>query len=489
MDQRLRALDYLFRPRSVAFVGATEKLQKWGFIVFNNLITGGYEGKLYPVNPGRETVLGLTAYPSVRDIPGEVDLAVFTVPAREVPAALDDCLMKRVKAGVVISAGFKELGGEWADVEMEMVRKARAGGMVLVGPNGQGICNPAAKLFAWMPHLYFPRPGKVAVISQSGNVQGILVEEVQKAGFGVSKGVSSGNEADLRSEDYYEYLANDPETEVILSYIEGVTDGRRFIEGARRAGAIKPIIALKGGRTSSGISAARSHTGAMAVDDRLFEAACRQAGIVRARTMDEAGIIAGSFLNRPLPRGKRVGIITGGGGLGVVAADTCAELGLDVVKLSEGTLARIGAMMPAWWSPGNPVDLVAGMNFQVVMPVMDLLMKSGEIDSLLLLFIGPPRSKEQEQAARNPQTEQLHKMWKAMSKMFAAFGDALLKKMRELRVPIYVVSNFNPAGEAGNGVPGPDHVSLFPTIESGCAAISAGARYHEWKEGQGRGTF
>jgi acyl-CoA synthetase (NDP forming) len=486
MDQRLKALDHLFRPRSVAFVGATEKLNKWGFIVFNNLITGGYEGRLYPVNPGRATVLGLTAYPSVRAIPGDVDLAVFTVPAKEVPAALDDCLHKRVKAGVVISAGFKELGGEWADVEAELVKKARAGGMVLVGPNGQGICNPAAKLFAWMPHLYFPRPGSVAVISQSGNVQGILVAEVQKAGFGVSKGVSSGNEADLRSEDYYEYLAEDPETEVILSYLEGVSDGRRFIAGARRASEKKPIIALKGGRTGSGSSAARSHTGAMAVDDRLFDAACRQAGIVRARTMDEAGIIAGSFLNRPLPRGKRVGIITGGGGLGVVAADACAELGLEVVKLSDATLAKIGAMMPAWWSPGNPVDLVAGMNFQVVIPVMDLLMQSNEIDALLLLFIGPPRSKEREAVARNAQTEELQKMWKTMSKMFAAFGDALLKKMRGLSVPIYVVSNFTPDGEPVNGAPGPDHVSIFPTIESACAAMSAGARYFEWRKGRGR---
>jgi acyl-CoA synthetase (NDP forming) len=180
---------------------------------------------MYPINPGRDSVLGYKAYPNVRDIPGDVDMAVFTVPAAKVVDAVEDCVAKKVKAGVIISAGFKELGGESADMEKQMVKTARAGNMVLVGPNGQGICSPSTKLFPWMPHSYHPPVGSVGVISQSGNIQSMLIEGVIKSGFGVSKCVSSGNEADLRSEDFFAYLAEDDETNVILAYIEGITDG------------------------------------------------------------------------------------------------------------------------------------------------------------------------------------------------------------------------------------------------------------------------
>ena len=226
----------------------------------------------------------MKAYRSVRDIPGDVDLAVLTVPAKHVVGAMEDCAAKGVQAAVVVSAGFRELGGDSARMEDELVRIADDAGMAVVGPNGQGICCPGNGLYPWMP-LFYPPDGSVGFVCQSGNILNMLIGHVLDAGFGVSKAVSSGNEAQLKTEDYIEYLAHDPDTQVIAAYIEGVEDGRRFLEKARRAALAKPVVVLKGGRSESGSAAARSHTGAMAVSERMFEAACRQAGVVLTRTI------------------------------------------------------------------------------------------------------------------------------------------------------------------------------------------------------------
>ncbi len=478
MEERLKNLDYLFHPRSIAFVGATETIGKWGFIIFNNLISGGYEGKLYPVNPGRKSVLGFKAYPSVRDIPDEVDLAVFTVPARQVVTTMDDCLARGVKAGLVISAGFKEMGGEYLALEAELLAKARAGGMLFVGPNSQGICCPAEKHYSWMPNFY-PPPGSIGVVSQSGNVQNILIAGVVTSGFGIAKAVSSGNEADLRKDDYFEYYAHDPTVEVILSYVEGITEGRRFIERVRAVTKEKPVIILQGGRTQSGMAAAASHTGALAVSDRLFESVCKQSGIIQVGSVDEAGIIATSFLNRPLPRGRRVGIVTGGGGLGVIAADLCTDLGLEVARLSPETLNRIGKLMPNWWVPGNPVDLVAGLRFDTIHPIIEILMKSGEVDSVMFIFIGPPDI----EGTRTPRSDRgidLSKMWDVMSKQFGNYAAALFDLMHELKIPLYPVTNhrFDENIQDRN-----KRLVSYLTIDSACRAIDAMARYHEYCEG------
>jgi acyl-CoA synthetase (NDP forming) len=481
METRLNNLDYVFNARSIAFVGATETMGKWGFLILNNIITGGYEGKIYPVNPGRDTILGLQAYPTVRDIPEEVDLAVFTVPARLVMGALDDCVAKGVKAGVVISAGFKELGGEGVEMEKELVRKAREGGMVLIGPNCQGVCCPGNRLYPWMPILFHPPRGKIAYVSQSGNILNMLIGRAVYAGFGASKGVSSGNEADLKTEDYFSYFLEDEETDVIVSYIEGVNDGRRFIERARSASSVKPIVALKGGRTRSGISAARSHTGAMAVSEDLFEAACRQAGITLAWSIDEAGITAASFVNRPLPKGRRVGIVTGGGGLGVIASDVCSEEGLDIVQLSPQTLEKIGKLMPDWWVPGNPIDLVAGLDFTVIKPVIEILMKSGEVDAVMFLWIGAPRREKPDLAGKGG--VDISGVWDMIRQHFKDYAGELYDLMQELQVPLYVASNVQAADLADSSDEGDGrYLMVYDSVESACRAIRAMATYHEFRE-------
>ncbi len=488
VQRNLENLDRMFFPRSVAFVGATESPNKWGNLIFENMLAGGYEGQIYPVNPGRESVFGYKAYPSVRDIPGEVDLAVLAVPTAGMEAAVEDCAAEGVKAAVAISAGFKELGGDNAQREMELVRRARAGGMLLAGPNGQGICCPKNKLFPWMPP-YFPPDGRVAVISQSGNIQGLLVSEVVNYGFGVSKGVSSGNEADLKTEDYFRYLADDPDTEVILSYMEGVNGEHTFLDSARQASLRKPLVILKGGRTGSGVAAARSHTGAMAVSERIFESACRQLGIACAHTISEAGILASSFLNRPLPRGRRVGILTGGGGLGVLAADGCSEAGLQVATLSQKTLEAIGKHMPPWWVAGNPVDLVAGLNYEAVLHAIEILLTCGEIDALMVLFIMQQQDLDPSPIYVNESRERVRERRNHMFKMMGALPRLLFDAMHRFGVPIYSVSNLRRRPpRQGETAKMDKRMTVFRTIEDACATIRAMADRHAFLQNAGLGS-
>jgi len=484
--RRLDNLDYLFNPRSIAFVGATQAKVKWGFIVFNNLIVAGYEGALYPVNPGHTELMGMPCYPSVRDIPADVDLAVFTVPAASVPGALDDCAAKGVKAGLVISAGFSELGEEGAAREAELVRKADEAGMVLVGPNCQGVCCPASHLYPWMPPFY-PPAGSVGVICQSGNILNMLIGEALDAGFGISKGVSSGNEAQLKTEDFFSYLAGDPSTEVIVAYIEGVEDGRRFFEMSREAALAKPVVVLKGGRTSPGMKAAASHTGALAVSADVFESACRQAGLTVAGTIEEAGIVASSFVNRPLPKGRRVGIVTGGGGLGVISADACYDMGLEIPALSSETLDKVGALLPEYWVPGNPIDLVAGLDLTVVQPILEALMTSGEVDSVLFIFIESQRSKGVKIQDAGGLGIEVGALWDMMTAKLAGYLKELYGLAAETGVPLYVASNFDRVGGAEPGtLGGGDNRMVYIDVESACTAIAAMCDYGDFRRGAGR---
>jgi acyl-CoA synthetase (NDP forming) len=479
LTDEYKNLDYVFNPGSIAFVGATEAKAKWGFIILNNLLSGGYDGRLYPVNPGHQSIMGFECYPSVRDIPDDVDLTVFTVPGNQVVRAIDDSVAKGVKAALVVSAGFREVGGEGAKLEKELVRKADAAGMVLVGPNGQGVACPKNRLYPWMPN-FFPPDGRMGFVCQSGNILNMLIGQALSSGFGVSKAVSSGNEAQQRTEDFLTYFADDRETDVIVSYIEGLEDGRRFLELAREATRLKPIVLLKGGRSSGGVKAARSHTGAMAVEGQLFDSACRQAGIAVTRTIQEAGTTASAFVNRPLPRGRRVAIVTGGGGLGVIAADACADYGLGVAELSRETLDSIGRLLPDHWAPGNPVDLVAGLDLSVIKPVLETIIRSGEADSVLFIFVAAERSRSISTTKTGGKGLDVSHFWDTMTEQLGTVFEELYLLSHELEVPLYVTSNLSPAmgrQRADGAGPAP-----FADVESACAAISAMAQYYEYRQ-------
>ncbi len=484
-NTRLTHLDALFNPKTIAFIGASEETNKWGFIVFNSILRGGWQGRIYPVNPGRQTVLGIKACNSVTDITEEIDLAVMTVPAKYVPMVIDDCLSMKIKAGLIISAGFREMGGEQKRIEGEMVARARAGGMVLVGPNCQGIFCPSSRLYAHMPRHFFIPPGKVAVVSQSGNISNMLVGAVYEAGQGIAMGVSSGNEADLRLEDYLTYMAGKADVEAIVAYIESVPEGRRFFEQAARVTRHKPVVVLKGGRTPSGKKAASSHTGALAVEDALFADICRQTGIVRAHTIEEAGILAASFVNRPLPRGNRVAIMTGGGGLGVVAADICSDKGFNVVSLSDETIGKLKKHLPDWWVPGNPVDLVAGNRFDTILPIMEILLKSNEIDAMIFTFVGPPKIDRTDITEDERRGLEPPNLFESLGAFIPAFIDQVQALSFETGVPVFPVFSLpemiqTPFVEMAIEKPG----AIYKDVEPACRALTAMYEYRRFCQKQ-----
>jgi len=354
----VKQLDPILKAKSVAFVGATASPAKWGFSVIQRALKSGYRGAIYPINPSGGEILGLKVYPDVNDVTEDIDLAVFTVPAERMPQVMESCIKKRIKGGVIISADFSETGERGKALEDETIRIARSGGLRLIGPNGMGIWTSAVQLnVALEPE---PSPGPLAFISQSGTYGGGLAQIAKIKGYGLSKFLSIGNQADLTASDLLQYLGFDPDTKVIVLYMEGFKDGRRFFEVAREVVKKKPIVIYKGGSTAVGARATMSHTASIAGTDEIFDAMCRQAGILRAREVEHLFVMAEAFLGRVLPRRNRVGII-GSGGQGVVTVDSCASLGLEVPQLDEEAQLRMKASLPLHAPiPNNPVDFAGG---------------------------------------------------------------------------------------------------------------------------------
>ncbi|MBN1375304.1 MAG: CoA-binding protein [Dehalococcoidia bacterium] len=378
----------LFQSRSVALVGASNDRSKWGFVMLKHLLEGGFRGAIYPVNANEGEILGLKVYKSISDIPAIPDLAVLSVPATAVLRVMDECIAKGIKAGVVITAGFAELGETGAGMQQEIAAAAARAGMSVIGPNCNGFMSPWNKQYVQFPAFTVPA-GNIAVISQSGNVMDSLARQVMIHGQGCSICIAIGNEAVLHSEDYLEYLGDEPHTKVIMCYIEGFKDGRRFLKVASEVSKKKPIVMVKAGKTSAGARAAASHTASIAGSDAIFDAVCQQAGVIRAKSLDEMLDISMAFLRQPLPKGRRVGIITGGGGWGVLGADTCAELGFEVVKLPDATISELDKLLPPWWNRGNPVDLVAGSKPDNIIKAVEMMIQCPVVDCVMFLSIAP----------------------------------------------------------------------------------------------------
>ena len=347
-------LDYLFNPRSVAVIGASGNMVKWGFHILNLLLVkGGRE--IYAVNKNEADVLGLKTYRSVKDVPGPVDLAVITVVYRDIPAVMEDCVQKGVKGAVIISGGLAETGEAGAGIERQVVEIARRGGMRLVGPNCMGHFDTNSGLYT-VPYLPPSNKGYLSLIAQSGNASQAIVHAASERGLGFSKYISSGNEADLHFEDYLEYLAQDEQTKIILGYVEGFREGRRFFELAKEITRKKPVVILKAGRTEAGKRAAQSHTASLAGSDTICEAAFKQCGVIRVDDISELIDVVLALAGQPLPRGRRVAVFSTGGGPAVMAADALTGHGLELPKLSPKTMDKLNATFTPRWSRNNPIE-------------------------------------------------------------------------------------------------------------------------------------
>ena len=382
----------MFNPRSVAIIGASRTIGKWGFTFTLHLIGGGYRGTIYPINPAGGQIMGLRVYRTLGEIPGPVDLAFILLPPEKVAAAITECGDLGIPACVVITAGFAELGKRGKALEADIAQAAREANIAMIGPNCAGIISTEPAHLYCMMQPDFPPSGHIAVVSQSGNIAGSMQFMLWKQDIGVSRCVSVGNQALITTEDILEYLIDDDLTRVVVSYIEGVEDGERFMDVATRLTRKKPLIVIKGGTSDRGVSAARSHTGAIAGSDIVFDAVCRQCGIIRVADVEDLIDTAVAFLSQPIPRGDRVGIVANGGGWAVLTADACTEAGLDVAPLPEETLRRLDERLPAWWNRQNPVDMVAGMSRGAFFKAVEIMAQCDAIDGIITLGFGYGRA-------------------------------------------------------------------------------------------------
>lgn len=351
-----KELEPLFKPKSIAVIGASTKPGKIGYEIVRNLLEYGFEGKIYPVNPKAKEILGLKAYPNIKDIPGEVDMAVISIPADKVLDVVKDCGEKGVKVLVVITSGFSEVGNE--ELEEKLVETARKYGMRVLGPNIFGIVYTPNKMNA----TFGPKdilPGGIAFITQSGALGIALMGWTILEEIGLSAVVSMGNMADIDVMEVSEYLADDPNTKVITIYLEGLKpgSGRRFLEIMKKVSEKKPVIVVKSGRSERGAAAAASHTGSLAGADKVYDAAMKQTGILRALNIEEMFDWARAFALLPLPKGENAVIITNGGGAGVMATDAAADYGVKLMDPPEDLKEKFRKHMPWFGSPKNPVDL------------------------------------------------------------------------------------------------------------------------------------
>ena len=378
-------MERFLAPRSVALIGLSRATGEGSFNLLENLLNQGYGGRIYPVNPHAQEILGVRCYATASEIPEAVDLAVVLTPRGLVPGVVNECTKRGIKAIIVVSQGFADADDEGKRLQQEMTRIAHRGGARLIGPNTFGTVNAFHRFSTAFMKLEL-KPLPIGLICQTG------VMFIGFPGFRLfGKGIDLGNACDIDFPDCLDYFGDDPEIKLIVLHIEGLSDGRRFVETARRVVRRKPILALKTGRSKAGAEAARSHTGSLSGSDKVYDASFKQAGVIRAGDIEELGDIVRGFMHLPPMRGRRLGVasITGAGG--IIAADACDRYGLQLAPLSTKALDKIAAMSPPWMSVGNPVDMwpasmISGHTYDhVVKTTLEALLGDDGVDAVLYM--------------------------------------------------------------------------------------------------------
>lgn len=381
-------MDMLFSPETVAVIGASGKRGKIGYAIMENFVRGKFRGKAYPVNPSSKSIMGRKSYPSVMDVPGKVDLAVIVVPAKIVPAVLKECVQKKVRAAVIVSSGFSEIGGEGRAREELCSRIISGSGMRVLGPNCIGVLDVKTgtdTLFLSMDRLGRPPLGGISFVSQSGAVGSTILDWLSSEGIGISKFIAYENGMDIDESDSIEYLDRDPETRVIALYIEGVRDGRKFINAARKCKT--PILVLKGGKTEFGSKAAFSHTGRLAGSSRVYSGIFRQCGAIEVSSWQELFNTAKGLALQPRPKGRRLAIVTDGGGFGVLAADVAEREGLLLPEPTPQMKKVFRKSFPIYATLHNPIDITGDTNAERYKVAMEACLKSGRYDGVLAITL------------------------------------------------------------------------------------------------------
>ncbi len=391
MRTQVKNLRYIFRPNSIAIVGASGSPAKVGAVVLKNLIEGNYSGRIYPINPKYEELMGLKCHPTVNAVKGKIDCAIIATPAQFVPKILEQCGKKKIRGVVVLSGGFAEVGN--VELEKQLKKTADRHDIAVIGPNCLGILNPYQRvdsIFLPMYKLKRPRPGGISFVTQSGATGTCVVDLAAKYGVGVSKFISYGNGTVIDENDLLEFLEKDKKTDEILLYIEGTKDGKRLLKIMERVNRKKPIVVLKAGRGKKASEAAFSHTGNLAGNYLAYDAAFRQSKVVVAHSLDELFEFVKIF-NQALPKGKRIGIVTNGGGLGVLTTDVIEENKLELAEFSEDTVRALKKILPSYANAANPLDVIADADSELYRKALDIIKDSSEVDILavIVLFQAP----------------------------------------------------------------------------------------------------
>jgi acetate---CoA ligase (ADP-forming) len=457
----VNSLKLFFEPRGVAVIGASRQRGTIGGEILHNLLSYGFKGPVYPVNPSATVIQNVPSFSSIEDVPGPVDLAVIVVPAVAVVEVATACARKGVKALVVISAGFSETGAQGKERQAELVSVCRGAGMRLIGPNCMGIANTNSEVLlnaTFAPG--FPPRGRVGFSSQSGALGLAIMEFASSLGLGISTFVSVGNKADISGNDLLRYWESDDATDVILLYLESFGNPKKFSEIARRVGRKKPIAVVKSGRSAAGARATSSHTGALiAASDVTVDALFRQAGVVRTDTLAELFDVASLLSNQPLPRGPRVGIITNAGGPAILCADACEARGLEVPVLSDDSQARLREFLPAGASVGNPVDMIASAPAEHYRRAIEIVGTDENVDSLIVIFTPPLVTRADDVARSIVEAVQLIDDEKPVLSVFLSAHDA----PKELRMERFAIPSYS-----------------FP--ETAAIALARAARYRQWRD-------
>jgi acetyltransferase len=379
----------LFEPRGVLVAGASTHPGKFGFVSLHNILASGYEGRVFATNLEGSPVLGIDTLRSVDELPdGAADLVFVCTPKAANAELLRSCAKKGIRAAFLTTAGYGEAGDDGRRDEAELVALCDELGILLAGPNGQGVVSTPAHLCAQIVAPY-PPAGSIGVASQSGNFVSSFMNWSCATGIGISRAVSAGNAAATSIADYLSHYAEDDATSVGLAYVEGIADGRGFFESMRAVADRMPLVVVKGGATAGGARAASSHTGSLATDDRVFDGACRQAGVIRAGTIEEAFEAAATFASQPRPRGNRVVVMTTAGGWGVVTADAISRSRvLELATLPDDLLAEIDTKLPPRWSRNNPVDLAGGETRDTIPEVLEMIAAHDAVDAIVYLGLG-----------------------------------------------------------------------------------------------------
>ena len=384
-QSRRRPLDAILNPKVVAIIGATERRRSVGRTVMNNLLTGGFPGTVYPVNPVQESILGLKAYPNVAALPTKPDLAVIITPPKTVPGVIRECAQAGIPAAIIISAGFKEIGAEGAALEKQVMEEARRGNLRIVGPNCLGVMVPTNKFNATFA-ADMARPGTVGFISQSGALCTAILDWSLKENVGFSAFVSLGSMLDVSWGDLINHLGDDPNTKSIVIYMESIGDARGFLSAAREVALTKPIIVIKPGRTEAAAKAAASHTGSLTGSDEVLQAAFQRVGVLRVETISELFDMAEVLAKQPRPRGPRLSIVTNAGGPGVIATDALITSGAQLAELAPETMVSLNQILPPTWSHNNPVDIIGDAGPELYAKTVDIIAKDPNTDGLLVIL-------------------------------------------------------------------------------------------------------